>query len=739
MQILDALAQTYRRQKLLNALLSVFCVAFLLVQVLHFFFQIAFFYQILGFLAVFALYFLGKKMIKTEPQNTVFDLASYLDRRYPELEYSTTLLLETAPDSPFVLLQQEKIRPILAQLPRPLWDNLIYKNLKINLLLLSLGMFFLLIPAFKSLSFFKKEQTTQFWKKELNPILEKKNIPQTSIEGFEIKIMPPAYTQVPSSETEEPNLQVLDNARVSFQITTKNTNKITFFFQTGDSLVAKKTAENTFSLERNFTVSDLYKIRLANSETFSESNYFAVEVLKDTPPQLTISEPKPRTEIKYGEAKKLNLVLKATDDYGIGALQIVATVTSGKGEAVKFREMVLPFSKFVPFSRSQNLTELFDLEHFGMNWGDELYFYVRASDNRKPLPNENRSEMFFVILQDTSQQMIAEAGGLAIDLVPEYFRSQRQIIIDAQKLLKIKPTISLQTFKQRSNELGFDQKALRLRYSQFLGEEFESNLVETDEADHEHEEGEDHEEDHTEKNAEPKQGHDHAENLDPNAKPDPLDDVIHAHDSEQEATFHAPKIKATLKAALAEMWQAELYLRLYQPEKALPYCEKALEILKILQQKDRVYVRKVGFESPPLKVLEKRLTGNLEKVQNFETKTQFETIKNFENIRKSLLILEKIRSGFLINYLEKNTLEQAGKELAQAILEKKQSGSLTNQKHLKSLSILRQVVDNKPIKAENIDRLLQIFWAILPPPDQQAFQKSRPKNGLEEIFLEKLY
>ncbi len=740
MQTLHSLLQTYRRQKLLNTLLSVFCVAFLAVQIFHFFYPIDFFLHILAIFGFIVVFFMLKKMQNTEPRNLLFDLATYLDRRYPELEYSTTLLLETAPDSPFVVLQQEKIRPILTNLPRPLWENLIYKNLKINILLFSLGMFFLFVPPFKSFSFFKKQQTTEFWKKELNPILAKKNIPQPSIEGFYIKIMPPAYTQVPSSETEEPNLQVLENTQVSFQINTKNTNQITFFFQMGDSLVAKKTADHVFVLSRNFVVSDLYKIKLANEETFNESNYFAIEVQKDTPPQLTISEPKQRTKIKYGETKKLNLGLKVTDDYGIGVLQIVATVTSGKGEAVKFREMVLPFSKFLPFSRSQNLMELLDLERFGMNWGDELYFYVRASDNRKPLPNENRSEMFFVILQDTSQQIVAEAGGLAIDLVPEYFRSQRQIIIDAQKLLKIKPTISLQTFKQRSNELGFDQKALRLRYSQFLGEEFESNLVETEENDHEHEEGEDHEgEEHNEKNAEPKHGHDHSENLDPNAKPDPLEGVVHAHDSEQEATFHAPKIKATLKLALAEMWQAELHLRLYEPQKALPYCEKALAILKILQQKDRVYVRKVGFEPPPLKVLEKRLTGNLEKIYNFTAKTQIESLKNFENTRKSLAILEKIRNGFSINYLEKNTLEQAGKELAQAILEQNQNGNLANQKHLQSLSILRQVIDNKPIKAENINRLLQTFWAILPDADPQPFLETRPKNRLEEIFLEKLY
>ena len=67
-------------------------------------------------------------------------------------------------------------------------------------------------------------------------------------------------------------------------------------------------------------------------------------------------------------------------------------------------------------------------------------------------------------------------AGLGVDLMPEYFRSQRQIIIDSEKLLRERKAIPKETFNSRSNSLAYDQKVLRLRYGEFLGEEFESGI-----------------------------------------------------------------------------------------------------------------------------------------------------------------------------------------------------------------------------------------------------------------------
>ena len=63
------------------------------------------------------------------------------------------------------------------------------------------------------------------------------------------------------------------------------------------------------------------------------------------------------------------------------------------------------------------------------------------------------------------------------------------------------------------------------------------------------------------------------------------------------------------------MWDAELHLRLYDPEKSLPYQYRALKLLKEISQDSRIYVHRTGFEPPPLKE-EKRLTGDLTEIKN---------------------------------------------------------------------------------------------------------------------------
>ena len=77
--------------------------------------------------------------------------------------------------------------------------------------------------------------------------------------------------------------------------------------------------------------------------------------------------------------------------------------------------------------------------------------------------------------------MVAAEGTGVEDLVqkamPAYFRSQRQIIIDAEALLKEKPKLAQEKFVQRSDNIGVDQRLLRLRYGQFLGEESEGAAV----------------------------------------------------------------------------------------------------------------------------------------------------------------------------------------------------------------------------------------------------------------------
>jgi hypothetical protein len=199
-------------------------------------------------------------------------------------------------------------------------------------------------------------------------------------------------------------------------------------------------------------------------------------------------------------------------------------------------------------------------------------------------------------MEDTSAQVLAAEGfGVGVNRLPEYFRSQRQIIIDTEELLRVHKQLPEAAFRQRSQNIAFDQKALRMRYGKFLGEEdylaaspTTKHEETTEEADDEHH-GHEHEEHHHE-------GHEHAEG----EQADLLAAYRHVHDLSEINTFLDPATRDTLKKALAAMWESEKYLRLAKPQKALPFQYEALKYLKMVQQKSRVYVRKSGVDLPPL-------------------------------------------------------------------------------------------------------------------------------------------
>ena len=227
--------------------------------------------------------------------------------------------------------------------------------------------------------------------------------------------------------------------------------------------------------------------------------------------------------------------------------------------------------------------------------------------------------------------------------MPEFFRSQRQIIIDTEHLLSIKGQISIDSFNRMSNELGFDQKQLRLKYGQFMGEENESgiaieNEIELEEEhDHDHDhDHDDHDHDHDENSilsqardllSDFMHDHDHEEEeglllstkgteVEDAKNPSWVKALAHNHDNEEEATFHDISVKSKLRAAMAEMWDSELHLRLYDPASSLPYQNRSLKLLQEIKNHARIYVHRIGFEPPVIKEQEKRLSGDLDEIES---------------------------------------------------------------------------------------------------------------------------
>jgi hypothetical protein len=263
------------------------------------------------------------------------------------------------------------------------------------------------------------------------------------------------------------------------------------------------------------------------------------------------------------------------------------TVASGGGEAVKFQDQEKDMGQFGAIQLDQEIVSKINLQELKMQPGDELYYYLKATDHHGQI---SRSDIHIISLPDTAALMNTDIVINSLNLKPEFFRSQRQIIIETEQLLRDKDKMPIDSFKEKSNSLGIDQKLLRLRYGKFLGEESMGEVGAGDDHD-EHEQGS-------------------AVFGDASAI---IDEFSHKHDNAEDASFFDPQTKTQLKAILNEMWKSELQLRTFFPKEALPFEYKALRLLKDLQQQSRAYVAKTNQKTTPIK-FEKRLTADLSKI-----------------------------------------------------------------------------------------------------------------------------
>jgi hypothetical protein len=636
---------------------------------------------------------------------------NFLDRMYVALEESSGLLLKLDSQlSGLEVLQKRKVARVLADTSVPFFfDQKLSKP--VGLLAISLSVFAL--TMFNPLSTVTKNEKLVAPVSSVTSI--KENIPAT-ISKFRVAVTPPAYTKKENRSQEQFNLKVESEAVVEWRIsTTKDIKKLSLLFNNKTQVKMQKVsaAGNEWSSKQKINKQGFYQVDLDGIK----SELYQIAVIPDLPVRIKIATPKPRTVIDIGQPQSIAISTSLLDDYGISTAFIAATMASGKGEGVSFTEKKIPFNAVFKNQQSVNLKQTISLQSLGMKPGDELYFYVSATDNHN---QQSRSDVYFVSIVDTTELMSLTGMSSGVNLVPEYFRSQRQIIIDTEKLLKEQSIISDKEFKTRSNDIGVDQKLLRLRYGKFLGEESETEIG----ADHEHKDG-----DHDEKEG----GHDEKAGAEKFGDVKAImDQYAHKHDVAEDATFFEPELKAQLKAVLTEMWTSELRLRTYKPQEALPYEYKALRLLKDLQQKSRAYVAKTTIKTSQLK-LEKRLTGELDKIlspvlnENLKPGADAELV-----LRQALAILDAKKAGLLMSQKHLDVLRKVEGEVIV-------SASANPAVFLPALKKLREILIGESLTKFEISSIQRVILKLIPKGEAKPLSTERlPGSTLYDNYYNNL-
>jgi cell division protein FtsL len=699
--------------------------------------------NVLVAISVFIVLFTILAFIKKPWQPNLTTSSSYIDNHLENLEYSTSLLLKPSENlSSLAMLQQQKVVNRLSnEINKISPPNNIIKSSIVATALILIGF---LVYQFNLTDYFtteispiNKEDVISFQPTDSTNL--QAEIPKLINQSLTIYY--PNYTNLPASKSSKMDVNAVEGSRISWEIEFSDTLETVSIENIENSYVMEqKDGKYTYSL--NLTSSSFYNFKFSDKKGNTYfSDLYAIEVTKDEAPTVDIKGIEQFTQFEFTDDKTVHFNSDITDDYGLNEAYIIATVSKGTGESVKFREEQLSFDTSLKRgAKSQNLSKTINLDAMKMEPGDELYFYILASDLKSPNPNISRSETYFVAIKDTTTNTYGVEGTLGVDRMPDYFRSQRQLIIDTEKLIKQRGQLSKKDFNFTSNELGFDQKALRIKYGEFMGEEQaeEEGVVTKDNLEEFEAENEHHDEE-GEEDLLAAYTHDHDGSNEHNLvdekkeaeSKNPLEAFAHSHDDAEMATLFEESLRSKLLKALGEMWDSELYLRLYEPEKSLPYQYRALSLLQDIKNSARIYVHRIGFDPPPIKE-DARLSGKLEEITSYRKNETLEKEKEFPAIRTAIYRIEQIiNSKDGISEKDQRLFESSGNELAQKAIE-------NPSQFLQTLQQLKQLSENSETTIEILRAVQKGLMLAIPSSEFYPSKSNRFSDQLNQLLLKEL-
>ena len=417
-----------------------------------------------------------------------------------------------------------------------------------------------------------------------------------------LRVEPPAYTRLPARDQTTLDTKAPQGSRLQWTLRfAPQPAAVALVFHDGRRLPLQNEG-GQWRVADILAKSALYRLEVEGTDVSRALH--RLDAITDRVPEVAVVTPDRSLSLVSPGQRHWAIAFDAIDDYGVAATaQLRVVMAQGSGENILFREQFMTLRGSGPATR-RRFAHTLDLSALGLAEGDDLIVQLAVEDNRTPLAQRARSASLILRWPSNLGTETSGLEGMVRKVMPAYFRSQRQIILDAEALLKQRRSLDAERFTQRSDEVGVDQRILRLRYGQFLGEETEDGpKLPTHDADEEHADEDAH--DHSREQAGGADGHDHGGDVPSGSaafgrEAAVLEAYGHTHDHAEAATLLDPETRATLKAALDEMWQSELNLRQGHPERALPYAYRALEFIKKVQQASRIYLARVGPELPPI-------------------------------------------------------------------------------------------------------------------------------------------
>ena len=554
-------------------------------------------------------------------------------------------------------------------------------------------------------------------------------------------------------------------------------------FSNGERHQLSQHKDGTHRFQDRLTTSMVYHLTVINEDIQVSEDFASVHRINITPdhaPKIRFIAPK-STVTEYGKNSTPSLMaqVQISDDFAITDVIILASIAKGTGEGVKFRDQRFSFDRSEVIAGKVHYYKNWSLQDLAMEPGDELYFSIVATDNREPEAQQTRSPTKIIRWLEAEQSGI-NADGILIDFMPEYFKSQRQIIIDTIELIEDKADLELALFNEKSELLGIAQSALKEKYGQYLGDEFSGQhsvgvtMSESYSADKQQQPKIQVHDEHGGTNAvitavgeqphDENVNHEHGSNKlntisrgDVSGRMALINRYGHNHEDSDVGVMTNQDPKALMKKSLANMWQAELHLMLSAPELALPFEQQALRLLNLAKKAERIYVKRLGFEPPPVTeqrryqgeqadILAKNLQVSYFQVEQLSNQTQ-------QALRQFLQLLNQFSQSVLSTHLpSKQPIKLSGRltadELAFIEVVKQGIAKQIDQRPalLEGLMVIERILLEQQLQLSQCDNCITLLVSkleqLLPNPiaspnsQEQDYYDQQPLIKSYSQFLE---
>ena len=226
-----------------------------------------------------------------------------------------------------------------------------------------------------------------------------KDLPGVARIGVELRF--PSYMSLAPELTEDGgDIAAPGGTTATLRVhTTRPVSGGTLLFDDRDTVHLQRLDDSTVTARLTVRRDGFYRVELiATDGTVVRGTVdYAVDALEDAAPTVRIKQP--GRDLRPTSVDEILIEAEATDDYGIGMLELVYRVNGGEERAITLAEGA------GARPREVIATHTLFLEEMSLTAGDVISYYARASDNdQRPRPKTSASDIQFLTIRPFSRE-----------------------------------------------------------------------------------------------------------------------------------------------------------------------------------------------------------------------------------------------------------------------------------------------------------------------------------------------